>query len=550
MAILEKSARDVANDIAIARGRPPDSWGTAVFLLGAGCSVSAGIDTAGSIAKRLLIETANLQARGGPAIDDSAIALNWLKDNKRLADNVTMDTAYGALFSEIYRDPSQQRRIIHEAMPRNRVRLNWAHLCLGELVKEGYVSTVLTTNFDQLALEGMILAGTIPVVADGLESLNRIQGRPPHPQLIHLHGTLHTYNPRNTAAEIDEISNDAQAIRAVTSLLGDATVLVVVGYSGNDAGLMRIVTQAASGFPNKVIYWLEYSDDLTNLSGHARAFLEKSRNAAVVLKQDADQFFHELMRDLGIGAPHWMREPVAGLRMVANRLARPSTKSAVAGILDVFHRELTDLAAYLEDARSSQPPQARAIDKAREFQVAGRFRAAFNALSEAKNLPADEWVKLGDSARAARESLAAGEPVDVAIAAYEQARDLLKPLAQNSSEQEADLANVLNLLSLVIWEARRTGALKESREAVAIYRRLAQAEPTRFERRLVSSLVNMANGLRESGDGGGALTAIREAAEIGRRIAQTDISFEPELATCVNNLSNLLSSSSLKNSEI
>ena len=69
-----------------------------------------------------------------------------------------------------------------EAVESSRGRINWAHLCLGEMVARGYVHTVLTTNFDQLALDGIIRAGIIPVVADGIEALARVSGRPGHPK--------------------------------------------------------------------------------------------------------------------------------------------------------------------------------------------------------------------------------------------------------------------------------------------------------------------------------------------------------------------------------
>jgi hypothetical protein len=53
-----------------------------------------------------------------------------------------------------------------------------------------------------------------------------------------------------------------------------------------------------------------------------------------------------------------------------------------------------------------------------------------------------------------------------------------------------------------------------------IHRRLAQDNPSRFAPDLAQSLNNLSLRLSDTGDGDGALAAIREAAEIYRRLAQ------------------------------
>jgi hypothetical protein len=97
--------------------------------------------------------------------------------------------------------------------------INWAHLCLGELVAQKYISTVLTTNFDQLVLSGMVRAGVLPVMCDGIESLKRISGMPRHPQLVELHGSRHAYVLRNRPEDVAAIRKDPQVSAAIRSLL-------------------------------------------------------------------------------------------------------------------------------------------------------------------------------------------------------------------------------------------------------------------------------------------------------------------------------------------
>src|SRR4030081_1922879 len=108
-----------------------------------------------------------------------------------------------------------------------------------ELVNKRYVYTVLTTNFDQLVLQGIIRTGIMPVTADGLEALNRITGKPKRPQVIHLHGSMHTYNLRNSRVALSETSSDRGALSMIHSLLQQCDLLVVVGYGAASLPLIR-----------------------------------------------------------------------------------------------------------------------------------------------------------------------------------------------------------------------------------------------------------------------------------------------------------------------
>ena len=64
------------------------------------------------------------------------------------------------------------------------------------------------------------------------------------------------------------------------------------------------------------------------------------------------------------------------------------------------------------------------------------------------------------------------------------------------------------------------GALDAIREAVDIRRKLAGADPARFNPDLAGSLNNLSVHLSDAGDGPGALDAIREAVDIRRKLAE------------------------------
>ena len=131
-----------------------------------------------------------------------------------------------------------------------------------------------------------------------------------------------------------------------------------------------------------------------------------------------------------------------------------------------------------------------------------------------------------------------------ALAASKEAVDIRRRLAAaNPARFEPDLAASLNNLSIRLSDAGEgPGALAASKETVDIRRRLATANPARFEPDLASSLNNLSIRLSDAGDGPGALAASKEAVDLYRRLATANPArFEPDLAGSLNNLSLRLS---------
>jgi NAD-dependent SIR2 family protein deacetylase len=302
-----RGVTNLAQDLMRARGNKIDS-GKAVFLIGAGCSASAGIPIGRELAKLAARKLADCYSHGQLRGTEPEHALNWLKGHGYICEEITWDNLYGVIFEDHFRSPQEQQEIVRQAISEGRGFINWAHLCLGELIRERYIHTVLTTNFDQLVLEGIVRTGIIPVVADGIESLTRIDSKPMYPQVVHLHGSLHTYKVRNSRSDVEETANYATMQRAIYQLLHDSHLLVVVGYAGGEEGVMFLLHKAVEMEPDNVIYWVSYSSDPDKLSDYAKKLLN-GKNKFLILGQDADTFFAELANSLKIGAPKWLRDP-------------------------------------------------------------------------------------------------------------------------------------------------------------------------------------------------------------------------------------------------
>ena len=112
--------------------------------------------------------------------------------------------------------------------------------------------------------------------------------------------------------------------------------------------------------------------------------------------------------------------------------------------------------------------------------------------------------------------------------------------AERSPEQQARWAN--NLAIRLSAVGQRGGALVAAREAVELYRGLAEVSPVAYTPDLAMSLNNLANCLSAVGERNGALVAAREAVELYRGLAEVSpAAYIPDLAGSLNNLANRLS---------
>ena len=127
----------------------------------------------------------------------------------------------------------------------------------------------------------------------------------------------------------------------------------------------------------------------------------------------------------------------------------------------------------------------------------------------------------------------------------ETAAALAQTIAELAREREdfPILASALNNLSSRLSDlGRREDALAAVEEAVATYRRLAEARPDAFLPDLAMALNNLSNRLSDLGRREDALAAVEEAVATYRRLAEArPDAFLPDLAMALNNLSNCLS---------
>ncbi len=238
------------------------------LLLGAGCSVSAGIPASNGIITIIM--------KKFPAI---------FRNNPPNSYPECLSRLTGA----------QQRTIIADCI--SNAKVNWAHIGIALLIKHGFVDRILTTNFDPLISRACYLLAEYPAVYD-LAVSDRFN---PHyisdKAIFHLHGQHTGFVLINTEQQSQD---QLQRITPVMENTGTARVWIVAGYSGNNDPVFDQLTKFEK-FENR-LYWVGYKDEQP--STHVREkLLSCNKEACYVSGYDADDFFVTLTQKLNIFPP-------------------------------------------------------------------------------------------------------------------------------------------------------------------------------------------------------------------------------------------------------
>lgn len=246
------------------------------MLLGAGASVSSAIPSAWQCIwewKRKIFLTNN------PGLENQFSELTLLSAQRGIQDWLDKQGGYPALDSpEEYSfyikkcfPIAHHRRqffadMIHHAKP----YLGYELLCL--MAEEGILTSSWTTNFDGLVAKASVKYD-ITAVEVGIDSQNRAFRQPRRGELlcVSLHGDYRYDELKNTDAELQE--QEAALREALITELREAT-LIVIGYSGRDASLMKALENAYSHPGPGALFWCGFGDEI---AAPVKLLLEKAR---------------------------------------------------------------------------------------------------------------------------------------------------------------------------------------------------------------------------------------------------------------------------------
>ena len=294
--ITPVTPKQVAHFIKKMQGNP-DTYGEVCLLLGAGCSLKAGIPLAAGIVKDICRDYAE---------DIDIVCRNKEKTYK----NCMM-----AL------EPAEREKVIRDYIDNSTI--NWAHLYAAALMKEKFIKRVYTVNFDPVFIKAAAMQGLYPAVYD-----LAVQRYRPNavmdPSIFYLHGQgsgflqIHD-GERQTGDSISGMGGYNERLGELFAAEADSHMWVVVGYSGDNDPVFDAFINNASG-RHKII-WVRH--DGNNPCGEVMQGLMKLPDSSRFLCRDyeADAFFRDVANELDISLPCIIEEPFKHLLDLGKEIA-------------------------------------------------------------------------------------------------------------------------------------------------------------------------------------------------------------------------------------
>ena len=378
----ERNIDDIKEDIDDAKAHQ----GVTV-LIGAGASKSAGIPLAGGfcglIKDRFPEKYARAEDRG--------------------------DTGYQALMGQL--TAAQRQQVLGDAI--DQARINWAHIALAGLVRAGYVTRVLTPNFDPLVVQACALLNRYPAVYDFATATGFKPNNVSTPAVYYLHGQRTGFRLLNREKECER---HARTLGPVINEAAGLRPWIVVGYSGENDPLFRDLLKKQSF--DGGLYWVSHTKD--EPPRHLDGFLSEDESRYYVRGYDADSFFIRLAARLDCFPPALVEDPFGHLMERYEQIVpdHPQSEENRTGKLLEQARAKVRAAAASDAAPASADEQAaddltdlRVALAAGEYdRVIAAFEASEDPSDELRDLAASAYTWQGaDIAIAARQVKDAGE---------------------------------------------------------------------------------------------------------------------------------------------
>jgi len=263
-----------------------------IIFLGAGASASAGIPLVGKIIQDIL----ELH-KDKPSI-------------KRLTEEQRKD--YYKLMSAL--SAQERRSLFYNYINDEKVKLNVTHIYLAQMLKEGLIDYILTSNFDDLMLKACAMFNFIPPVYD-VSILNDFTTTTfLEKSVTYLHGQHHGQWLLNAEGELTKVKD---AIPKIFERICNNRTWIVVGYSGEDELLNEIAK--IGSFENE-LYWIGYNDNLLSKNVNDKLFEKERVNAYHIKGYDSDSFFLKLHSELKLKTPEIFNKPFSFLLNMINQI--------------------------------------------------------------------------------------------------------------------------------------------------------------------------------------------------------------------------------------
>ncbi len=271
-----------------------------VFFLGAGCSVSSGIPTAGELAKRWLFRL--IRQRKGK---DADYSLQNIKEILPNYDDSQAALFYGKIIQLLFHKPEERQKEIENIIDKKDPGFGYGVLsCLMSDEKYGkHCNVALTVNFDDLIADALYLYTNkkpLVIVHDTLAGF--VRSSRVKPLVIKLHGDARL-EPKNTEIETKTLAKNTKV--AIQKVLSD-TGLIFMGYGGNDGSIAEILSKLPESALPWGVYWIGNEFPNTKLGNWI-----KDRDGVWIQHRDFDELMLLILKEFSLKLPD--KERIEGL---------------------------------------------------------------------------------------------------------------------------------------------------------------------------------------------------------------------------------------------
>lgn len=256
-----------------------------VLFCGAGISKDAGVPTGWDI----LLETLRLiraQEEGESKEYTNEEIESYYKDKYK-------DATYSEIIRSLFPSIEEQRAFLKKQFEGKAP--GKSHKLIAQLVKEGLVRFIVTTNFDSLieqVLDEAGLRGKYTVISDKGQVLNSKPWN--HVELCRIykiHGTIEQGRIRNTEKDLEQI--DEEIGKDFLDII-ERHGVIVLGYAGNDKAVMEYFNKRK--FTGYTLYWTIHSNPVND---KVEQLLENQDGISIQIKS-ASEFLDEVLNRVEI----------------------------------------------------------------------------------------------------------------------------------------------------------------------------------------------------------------------------------------------------------
>lgn len=299
--IQSKDERDIyrnINDVVIALKKAQKENINVNLLIGAGCSVTAGIPAANGMV--------NLIKEEFPREYDRSKVKNYPNCMSKLT-------------------PSERKNLIAQIV--ENAKVNWTHVAIAQLLKAGFINRILTPNFDNLVQRSCSLVGEFPAIYDLATSSLFRTDLLFDKSVIHLHGQHTGFILCNTEKEVE---SQSEILKPIFEQLDQKSLWIIIGYSGNNDPIFRLLAKKEL-FEHR-LFWIGYENNEPS-EMLKKELLSEEKYAFYVNGYNSDDFFVKVSQELGCFPPTFIQKPFTYLSDTLDTLAKYKVPSPFNAIL-------------------------------------------------------------------------------------------------------------------------------------------------------------------------------------------------------------------------